>query len=188
MRTRADASRRCTRAGGAGHSLGRRGASRGGSGAARTALGKLGEERVEVGEHRLENLGEDGALVAAHHDHLELLEVRRGGAELLEREAALHEEVEAIEEGARLDVPRLNLGRLLCGQLLVDEVGALEVGADLQREREAGDGVLGLESEDLIGADVLLRLVDDVVADLPDEVDEAHRYVVVPAAERSSGG
>eukprot|EP00966_Prymnesium_polylepis_P301594 6968106-Prymnesium_polylepis.2 len=46
---------------------------------------------VEVGEDGLQDVGEDGALVAAHHHHLELLEVGRRRAKLLEHKAALHE-------------------------------------------------------------------------------------------------
>eukprot|EP00966_Prymnesium_polylepis_P301593 6968106-Prymnesium_polylepis.1 len=71
--------------------------------------------------------------------------------------------------------------RLLRGELLVDEVRALELRADLERVDEARDRVLGLEPENLLGPNVLVALVDDVVADLPNEDDERDSHVVVPA-------
>ena len=95
--------------------------------------------------------------------------------------AALEEGVEAKEERVVLDAPRV-LRALGIGRRLVVEVDALEVAADAERRLELGDGAARLlfrdQVEDLLAAHELDGSVDDRVAHLADDDDEARGRVV----------
>mmetsp|Transcript_52159 Transcript_52159/g.108898 ORF Transcript_52159/g.108898 Transcript_52159/m.108898 type:complete len:636 (-) Transcript_52159:578-2485(-) len=136
----------------------------------RAGVDELVEDLLHVGRERL-------ALGPADLDPLELAELDDGLHQVEHVVAPLEEAVQAGEERAVLEAPRV--GRALgAGAGLVVEVGALEGDRHAQADLERVDRVLRLHLEELLAADEAGGLADQIVADFAHEDDEAARGVV----------
>ena len=136
------------------------------------------EGLLEVGVDLLDGGGEDAALGAANLDSLEAAELQHGLAELEDIVAALQEAVEPHEQRRVLEAPRV-VRALDEDARLVPEVHGLHRAAHLERHRQPVHGVLRLVLQDRLRLQELVRLTDQVVADLAHQQHQPRGGVVV---------
>ena len=139
--------------------------------------GELADGDAEFLEDGLDVSGHDLALGVADLDLLKLIELGDCSGQVHDVLATFSKGVQTHEERVGRDLP------LVLGLALVIEVGVFESGADFETHRQLRVSFTGSslfdQIKDLGAIDGRPALLDDSVADLSDENDEARGRVVV---------